>query len=223
MLPLYLPPEADAPLRLLCLGAHADDIEIGCGGTVLRLLAERPDTTVRWIVFSGREQRAEEARQSADAFLEGASDGQVDILQFRDGYFPYQGADIKDWFEALKRQYRPSLVLTHWEGDAHQDHRLIAELTRNTFRDALVLSYEIPKYDGDIGRPNLYVPLMRAQAERKLGMLRRFFPSQAGRGWFTDDTFVGLARLRGIECNAPDGLAEAFHVNKAVVSFRCPK
>jgi LmbE family N-acetylglucosaminyl deacetylase len=216
MLRLVLPPERERPLKLLCLGAHADDIEIGCGGTLLRLAAEVPDLAVRWIVFSGNERRAEEARHSAAAFLNGIAERRVEVLSFRDGYFPFCGAEIKDCFEALKREYRPSLVLTHWPGDAHQDHRLIAELTHNTFRDHLVLSYEIPKYDGDIGRPNFYVPLTRAQAQRKVDTLRRFFPSQAGRGWFTDETFLALARLRGIECNAPDGLAEAFHARKLV-------
>jgi LmbE family N-acetylglucosaminyl deacetylase len=214
MLRLVLPPER--PLNLLCLGAHADDLEIGCGGTVLRLAAEMPDLAVRWIVFSGSERRAEEARHSAAAFLSGVADRRIEVMSFRDGYFPYEGAGIKDCFEVLKREFRPSLVLTHWQGDAHQDHRLIAELTHNTFRDHLVLSYEIPKYDGDIGRPNFYVPLSRTQAERKVETLRRFFPSQAGRGWFTDETFLALARLRGIECNAPDGLAEAFHARKIV-------
>jgi LmbE family N-acetylglucosaminyl deacetylase len=217
MLRLVLPPERERPFRLLCLGAHADDIEIGCGGTVLRLAAEVPDLAVRWVVFSGNERRAEEARHSAAAFLGGVAERRIEVMSFRDGYFPYVGAEIKDCFEVLKREYRPSLVLTHWAGDAHQDHRLIAELTHNTFRDHLVLSYEIPKYDGDVGRPNFYVPLTRAQAARKVETLRRFFPSQAGRGWFTDETFLALARLRGIECNAPEGLAEAFHAKKIVL------
>lgn len=216
MLRLSLPPDRDRPLKLLCLGAHPDDIEIGCGGTVLRLAAEAPDLVVRWIVFSGNERRAEEARHGAAAFLQGIGERRVEVMSFRDGYFPSVGAEIKDCFEALKREFRPSLILTHWQGDAHQDHRLIAELTHNTFRDHLVLAYEIPKYDGDIGRPNFYVPLTRAQARRKVETLRRAFPSQAGRGWFTDETFLALARLRGIECNAPEGLAEAFHARKIV-------
>src|SRR5919202_354185 len=217
MLRLLLPSGRERPFRLLCLGAHPDDLEIGCGGTVLRLAAEVPELAVRWVVFSGNERRAEEARHGAAAFLATVADRRVEVMSFRDGYFPYAGAEIKDCFEALKREEpRPSLVLTHWHGDAHQDHRLIAELTRHTFRDHLILEYEIPKYDGDLGRPNLYVPLTRAQAQRKVETLRRSFPSQAGRGWFTDETFLALARLRGIECNAPDGLAEAFFARKLV-------
>ncbi len=153
MLSLVLPPERPRPLQLLCLGAHADDIEIGCGGTVLRLAAEISDLVVRWIVFSGAGQRMIEARNSATAFLENVARKQIEVLGFRDGYFPFQGADIKDYFELIKRDFNPSLVLTHWQGDAHQDHRLLAELTHNTFRDHLVLEYEIPKYDGDMGNP----------------------------------------------------------------------
>jgi LmbE family N-acetylglucosaminyl deacetylase len=214
MLPLRLP---DRPLQLLCLGAHADDIEIGCGGTLLRLLAEHPDAVVRWIVFSGSERRAAEARHSAAEFLAAIQDRRVEVLSFRDGYFPFDGAAIKDCFEALKQEFAPSLILTHWRGDAHQDHRLIAELTHNTFRDHLVLEYEIPKYDGDLGTPNLFVPLTEAQLRRKSEALLRHFPSQHGRAWFTAETFAALARLRGIECNAPDGLAEAFYARKLVL------
>lgn len=146
-------------LKLLCLGAHADDIEIGCGGTVLRLAAEVPDLIVQWIVFSGIGARGAEASNSAAAFLENVSEKRVEVLEFRDGYFPYQGAEIKDRFEAIKRDFNPSLVLTHCRSDAHQDHRLIAELTHNTFRDHLVLEYEIPKYDGDLGNPAVFVTL----------------------------------------------------------------
>ena len=159
MLSLVLPPAPRrGPLKLLCLGAHADDIEIGCGGTVLRLTAEVPDLVARWIVFSGVGLRAAEARNSAAAFLENISEKQIEVLGFRDGYFPFQGADIKDCFETVKRDFDPSLILTHWQGDAHQDHRLMAELTHNTFRDHLVLEYEITKYDGDLRNPNLLVP-----------------------------------------------------------------
>jgi LmbE family N-acetylglucosaminyl deacetylase len=217
LLSFVLPPERREKLKLLCLGAHADDIEIGCGGTVLRLAAEVPDLVARWIVFSGVGSRGAEARNSAAAFLEDISEKQIEVLEFRDGYFPFQGADIKDFFEAVKRDFDPSLVLTHWQGDAHQDHRLVAELTHNTFRDHLVLEYEIPKYDGDLGNPALFVPLTQAQVRRKIEIISQHFPSQRGRRWFSDETFLALARLRGIGCNAPEGLAEAFHVRKIVV------
>jgi LmbE family N-acetylglucosaminyl deacetylase len=204
------------PLKLLCLGAHSDDIEIGCGGTVLRLAAEVRDLIVRWIVFSGASPRGTEARNSADAFLERISKKRIEVLSFRDGYFPFQGADIKDCFEALKRDFDPSLILTHRLGDAHQDHRLLAELTHNTFRDHLVLEYEIPKYDGDLGNPNFFVPLAKAQVSRKVEIVGRYFPSQRERSWFSDETFLAMARLRGVGCNAPEGLAEAFYARKIV-------
>jgi LmbE family N-acetylglucosaminyl deacetylase len=217
LLRLILPLERRDRLKLLCLGAHADDIEIGCGGTILRLAAEIPDLIVRWIVFSGVGPRTAEARNSATAFLENVSEKQIEILGFRDGYFPFEGADIKDCFEAVKRDFDPSLILTHWQGDAHQDHRLVAELTHNTFRDHLVLEYEIPKYDGDLGNPNLFVPLTQAQFRRKVEAIGHHFSSQRGRSWFSDETFLAMARLRGIGCNSPEGLAEAFYVRKIVL------
>jgi LmbE family N-acetylglucosaminyl deacetylase len=198
------------------LGAHPDDIEIGCGGTVLRLIAELPDLIVRWIVFSGDDCRQAEARNSAASFLSGVAESRVEVLAFRDGYFPFLGSDIKDRFEAIKRDFEPSLILTTWRGDAHQDHRLLAELTHNTFRDHLVLEYEIPKYDGDIANPNLFVPLTRMQVDRKVETIIQHFPSQQRRTWFTGDTIRAMARLRGIGCNAPEGLAEGFYVGKTV-------
>ena len=216
MLRLILPPDGRGSLRLLCLGAHSDDIEIGCGGTILRIAAEVPGLVVRWIVFSGDEQRGTEARNSAAAILEHVSEKQIEVLGFRDGYFPSQSADIKDYFEAVKRDFDPSLILTHWQNDAHQDHRLLAELTFNTFRNHLVLEYEIPKYDGDLGNPNFFVPLTRAQLQRKIDIISHHFVSQRGRSWFVDETFVAMARLRGIGCNAPEGVAEAFYVRKLV-------
>ena len=217
MLRLIIPPAGREPLRLLCLGAHSDDIEIGCGGTILRIAAEIPGLVVRWIVFSGDERRGTEARNSAAAVLEHVTEKQIEVLGFRDGYFPTQHADIKDHFEALKRDFDPSLILTHRLNDAHQDHRLLAELTFNTFRDHLVLEYEIPKYDGDLGNPNFFVPLTRAQLQQKIDTISRHFVSQRGRNWFVDETFVAMARLRGIGCNAPEGVAEAFYVRKIVL------
>lgn len=217
MLRLTLPVGRDGGLKLLCLGAHSDDIEIGCGGTVLRLLAEFPGASVRWMVFSGEGAREAEAREAAGAFLAESAEAKVDVLKFRDGYFPSVGADIKDRFEALKREFQPSLVLTHWRSDAHQDHRLISELTHNTFRNHLVLEYEIPKYDGDFGNPNLFVPLTRAQLRRKAETILTKFRTQSGRGWFTEETFAALARLRGIACNAEEGVAEGFYANKLTI------
>jgi LmbE family N-acetylglucosaminyl deacetylase len=216
LLRLILPPDRRESLRLLCLGAHADDIEIGCGGTILRIAAEMPGLVVRWVVFSGDERRRTEARNSAAAVLENVSEKQIEVLGFRDGYFPSQGANIKDHFEAVKRDFDPSFILTHWQNDAHQDHRLLAELTFNTFRNHLVLEYEIPKYDGDLGNPNFFVPLTRAQLQRKIDTISHHFVSQQGRSWLTDETFVAIARLRGIGCNAPEGVAEAFYVRKIV-------
>ena len=217
LLSLVFPSAGCGELKLLCLGAHPDDIEIGCGGTILRLVAEVPNLVVRWIVFSGAGRRAAEARDSAATFLEDVADKQIEVLGFRDGYFPFVGAEIKDCFESVKRNFDPSLVLTHWRGDAHQDHRLLAELTHNTFRDHLVLEYEIPKYDDDLGNPNFYVSLTRAQFFQKIESIGRHFISQRERSWFSDETFLALARLRGIGCNAREGLAEAFHARKLVL------
>ena len=217
MLPFTIPSAGDAPLKVLCLGAHADDIEVGCGGTILRLAAEMPTLCVRWVVFSGEGVREAEARNSATTFLRGVGDSRVDVLRFRDGYFPFQGAEIKDFFETLKQDFQPAIVLTHGTADAHQDHHLLAKLTHNTFRNHVVLEYEIPKYDGDLGNPNLFVPLTRTQLQGKIAAIRQNFPSQHGRSWFSDDTFEGLARLRGIGCNAPEGVAEAFYVKKIVL------
>jgi LmbE family N-acetylglucosaminyl deacetylase len=216
LLSLTIPPDRRGSFRLLCLGAHSDDIEIGCGGTILRIAAEVPDLVVRWIVFSGDERRRNEARNSAAAILEHVPQKQIELLGFRDGYFPSQSADIKDYFESVKRDFDPSLILTHWQNDAHQDHRLLAELTFNTFRNHLVFEYEIPKYDGDLGNPNFFVPLTRAQLQQKIDAISHHFLSQRGRSWFEDETFVAMARLRGIGCNAPEGVAEAFHVRKIV-------
>ena len=204
-------------LHVLCLGAHADDIEIGCGGTILRLAAEYPEMSLRWIVFSAAEGRRDEAETSARHFVSGIADASVTILNFRDGFFPSQHAEIKEAFEQLKRDYQPSLILTHHREDLHQDHRLVSELTLNTFRNHLIWEYEIPKYDGDFGNPNLFVPLSTDLAQRKVAALLEYFPSQCKRAWFTADTFLALLRIRGIGCNSPSGLAEGFYCRKAVI------
>jgi LmbE family N-acetylglucosaminyl deacetylase len=202
--------------RVLALGAHCDDIEIGCGGTLLRLAAERPDLEVRWVVFCSNPERAVEARASAAAFLEAAATPTVVVHGFRDGYLPHSGAAVKDEFEAQKRAWSPDLILTHYRHDLHQDHRLVSELTWNTWRNHLILEYEIPKYDGDLGAPNFFSPLPAATLDKKIALLLQHFPTQAGKPWFTADLFRALARIRGMECVAPEGLAEAFYCRKAV-------
>jgi LmbE family N-acetylglucosaminyl deacetylase len=218
MLPLLLPRDAGTPLKLLFLGAHCDDIEIGCGGTILQLLAGRPDAQVTWVVFSSTPVREQEARMAATLFLgEAAARSRVVIHRFRDGYFPAQGADIKQAFEALKREVDPDVIFTHCRDDRHQDHRTVSDLTWNTWRRHLVLEYEIPKYDGDLGHPNVFSPLTRELCERKARHICEAFRSEAGKGWLTEDTFLALARLRGIECAAPGGHAEAFHGRKLVL------
>lgn len=216
MLPLTFG-RTGAPLRLLCLGAHCDDIEIGAGGTILRLLAEHPGSQVDWVVLSSNPEREKEARAAAADFLAGAGSARVRVEAFRESFFPYQGAAIKDFFEEVKATVSPDLVLTHHRRDEHQDHRLVAELTWNTFRNHLVAEYEIPKYEGDLGHPNLFVPLSRQLAARKVDLIVRHFPSQAGRSWFRPETFQAVMSLRGVESNAPDGLAEAFHCRKIVL------
>jgi len=217
MLPLSLGTGPGKPLQLLCLGAHSDDIEIGCGGTILKLLEAYPGSSVTWVVFSANESREAEARSSAAAFLSLAAEANVIVHHFKESYFPHSGSAIKDSFEELKRSTKPDLVLAHHRHDVHQDHRTIAELVWNTFRNHLIAEYEIPKYEGDLGHPNLYVPLTRAQSTRKIELLIEHFASQAGRGWFRPETFQGLMSIRGIECNAPEAQAEAFHLRKAVL------
>jgi LmbE family N-acetylglucosaminyl deacetylase len=207
---------AGRPLSVLCLGAHSDDIEIGCGGTMLRLLAEHPDTEVYWVVFAGEGARAEEAAKSASRFLAGAGHTDVVINQFKDGFFPYVGADIKQFFEALKKRASPDLIFTHYRQDLHQDHRLISELTWNTFRNHLILEYEIAKYDGDLGTPGFFVHLDEAFCRRKIDYILQCFESQTSKAWFSEDTFYAMLRLRGLESNAPEKYAEAFYCRKMV-------
>jgi LmbE family N-acetylglucosaminyl deacetylase len=201
------------PRRVLALGAHADDIEIGCGGTLLRLAAEAR-LVVKWVVFCSTPERAREARASAAAFLEGA-ERDVVVRDFRDGFLPYSGAQVKEAFEELKREFSPDLVFTHHRDDRHQDHRLVSELTWNTWRDHLILEYEIPKYDADLGAPNVFVALPEGTLERKIDLVLEHFPSQAGKHWLTRDLLRSLARIRGVECASP--LAEAFHGRKLVI------
>lgn len=202
---------------LLCLGAHSDDIEIGCGGTVHKIIAASRDLTVRWVVFSADGVRADEARSSSADLLADVANKTVTVENFRNGFFPYIGAEIKSYFESLKESCRPDLILTHCRHDLHQDHRVISELTWNTFRDHAILEYEIPKYDGDLGSPNAFVTLSENEVDEKIAGLEKHFRSQQQKQWFTADTFRSLCRLRGIECASPTGLAEGFYARKIVV------
>jgi len=212
MLNLDLVRDPNAPFRILALGAHCDDIEIGCGGALLRLQREHRNLLVDWVVFSSSDVREKEARASAERFLDAAKAKRVVVHRFRNGYFPQEWAAIKDAFEALKGEVQPDLIFTHHHGDLHQDHRTIAELTWNTFRDHLVLEYEIPKYDPDLGSPNLDVRLDDSLAQRKAHDIVECYPSQADKHWFTEDTFLALMRLRGVQCGGRD--AEAFYARK---------
>ena len=214
MLSLQL--EGAGPLRVLAIGSHADDIEIGCGGTLLRLAALR-ELEVHWVVLSASEERGSEARMSAEAFLAGTTASEVFVEGFRDAFFRY-GGEVKEYFETLKARVSPDLILTHHGSDLHQDHRLVAELTWNTFREHLILEYEIPKYDGDLGSPSVFVPLDEETARRKAGLLLESFPSQRSKPWFTEDLFLALMRLRGMECASPSGYAEGFYARKLVLS-----
>jgi LmbE family N-acetylglucosaminyl deacetylase len=204
-------------LRVLCLGAHSDDIEIGCGGTILRLQEEYPDIDFHWVVFGATGHRMDEARASAESFLAKAGRKTIVLKDFRNSFFPYLGEQIKEIFEEIKHATNPDLILTHYRDDLHQDHRLISQLTWNTFRDHFILEYEIPKYDGDLGKPNFFVPLDKSTCDRKTAMIIGHFPSQASRQWFSEDTFLALMRLRGIEANSPTRYAEAFYCRKAVL------
>jgi LmbE family N-acetylglucosaminyl deacetylase len=198
--------------RVLCLGAHSDDIEIGCGGTLLKLLRDRRDLQVQWVVFSGRGSRSSEARASANAFLAGAAKPKVVVRQFRDSFFPTQLKEIKRYFETIKSNFEPDLVFTHYRDDRHQDHRVVSDLTWNTFRNHVILEYEIPKYDGDLGTPNFFVRLEKDVCQEKVVYLCRHFQTQANKHWFAEETFRGLMRLRGMECAS--AYAEAFYCRK---------
>ncbi|HWN94955.1 MAG TPA: PIG-L deacetylase family protein [Methylomirabilota bacterium] len=215
MLPLKFD-KADRSLRVLCLGAHSDDIEIGCGGTILRLISEGWRLDVHWVVLCANETRGEEARAGAKDFLSGAAQQKISIERFRDGFLPYSGPPVKEYFEELKKGASPDVIFTHHRADLHQDHRLVCELTWNTFRDHLILEYEVPKFDGDLGRPNFFVSLDEKLARRKIDLLMKHFGSQRTKHWFTEDTFLGLMRLRGVEARTAGRFAEAFYCRKIV-------
>lgn len=215
---LFLPNDIDEPLNILCLGAHCDDIEIGCGGTILRLVEAHPKLEITWVVFSSNEIRAKETASSFDKFLAPIRKKSLEINRFRNGYFPYVGPEIKDYFEELKARVQPDIIFSHYKNDLHQDHRVIAELTWNTFRDHWILEYEIPKFDGGMGSPNLFVPTSIDHAEKKSEILLECYKTQTKRSWFSKSTFDALMRLRGIECNSESGYAEAYYSRKIVLS-----
>jgi LmbE family N-acetylglucosaminyl deacetylase len=210
---------ASRTLRVLCIGAHCDDIEIGCGGTVRMLQSRGRKPTIDWVVLSGSEERRLETQRAMHMLVETPCRGELLFGDFADGRFPAEYAGIKDFCEALKRLPAPDLILCHERDDRHQDHRLVNEMIWNTFRDHVVLEYEVPKWDGGLGHPNVYVPLSADEAGAKVDALLAAYASQAGRDWFNRETFVAMLRLRGIECRSPSGYAEAFHGRKLV--FGC--
>lgn len=206
----------ESELKILCLGAHCDDIEIGCGGTILKLIEEYSNITVYWVVFSSSEQRAQEATVSSNTFLKEVSNKKVVIKNLEDGFLYFQGKELHEYFEELKQEFSPDLIFTHYRQDKHQDHRLISDFTWNTFRNHLILEYEIPKYDGDLGLPNLFVHLDEAVCRRKIKYVMDAFPTQNNKQWFTQEAFHSILRTRGIESSSPSRYSEAFHCRKIV-------
>ena len=212
---LHFKPDFPPEPTVLCLGAHCDDIEIGCLGTLLELRGRYPRAHFHWVILAGDDAREAESRQAAQRAL--GAHCSVEVQRFAGSYLPYEGRAVKDHFESVARRVQPDLIFTHHLADRHQDHRVLAELTWNTFRRHQILEYEIPKYEGDLGHPNVYVPLSETSLAHKLDVLMESFPTQAHRSWFSRDLFKGHLRLRGVECNAASGHAEAFHGRKIVV------
>jgi LmbE family N-acetylglucosaminyl deacetylase len=217
MLKLELSLPKDRPLNVLCLGAHSDDIEIGCGGTILKILSGNPAIRIHWVVLGAGSDREKEARESAERFLVAAMHKEITVKGFRDSFFPYIGSEIKQYFEEMKKRVSPDLIFTHYRHDLHQDHRLVSELTWNTFRDHLILEYEVIKYDGDLGAPNVFVQLGDEHAHKKAKYILEVFQTQGSRNWFTEDAFMSIMRIRGLESNAPEKLAEAFYCRKLIL------
>ena len=217
MLRFQLPTPANRAIRILCVGAHSDDIEIGCGGTILRLLSEYDDVEAYWVVLGSSGQRDAEAVASAEKFLAEARKKEIIVEHFKNSFFPYTGEEIKNFFEKLKETVSPDIVFTHHRGDLHQDHRLTSELTWNTYRNHLILEYEILKYDGDLGSPNLFVHLDETICQKKVTTILDSFETQRDKDWFTVDAFFALLRMRGIESKAPGKYAEAFYCRKVVL------
>ena len=219
MLPLTFQPRTKAGegMRLLCLGAHADDIEIGCGGTILHLLKAFPKTQVDWVVFTSGATREKEARRAASDFLQHAASSRVTVFEFEDGFLPNRWDAVKRKFEEIKSGCNPDLIFSHYEHDRHQDHRLVNELTWNTFRNHAILEYEIPKFDGDLGNPSVFVPLDESEVSQKVALLLDCYQTQRDKHWFDEETFRSLCRIRGMECRSPSGYAEAFYARKLVL------
>jgi len=213
-----LPLSSNSIRRVLCLGAHSDDIEIGIGGTVLSLINHTPDLEIYWVVFSAPGPRADEAKHSAEDFLKGVANKRVEIGSFRESYFPSEWPSIKEWFERIKEKFDPDVVFTHYRDDRHQDHRVLSDLAWNTFRNHLILEYEIVKYDGDLGQANVFIPLSKQISTRKISLLLKHFKTQQTKHWFTSDTFAAMHRIRGVECNSPTGMAEAFYCRKLLLN-----
>jgi LmbE family N-acetylglucosaminyl deacetylase len=217
MMKITFDTDNNQPIKILCLGAHSDDLEIGCGGTLLELLKKYPNLEIYWVVFSSNTTRANEAISSANDLLGEIPARTIVTKEFQESYFPYIGKEIKDYFEELKKQFAPNLIFTHRRDDMHQDHRLVSELTWNTYRNHLILEYEIPKYEGDLGSPNLYVHLDQETCNRKVQLILQHFKSQTTRQWFSRDTFRSILNLRGVESNSPSGYAEGFYCRKFVL------
>lgn len=214
MIRLYPEKNVTEPLNILCIGAHCDDIEIGCGATILKMLRERTNVNVYWLIFCSTEDRRNEAIAGAKLFCSGAARLSTKILGFRDGYLPYEGPSIKDSIEAVKRQFQPDIIFTHYRNDLHQDHRKVSELTWNTYRDHMILEYEIPKWDGDLSSPTAYVAIDDCFVDEKISALKSIYASQRDKHWFTSDLFRSIMRIRGMEAASPTGFAEAFYCRK---------
>lgn len=213
---LRITPPTDRALRVVALGAHADDIEIGAGGLIQRLVADTPSLSIRWLVASATPERRREAEKASSRLVGSVSDCTLDIGDLRDGFLPFLGPAPKEWL-IRHAGFEPDIVICPRGEDLHQDHRLVGQLAWQVFRSSLIFEYEIPKYEGDLGRPNVYVVLDRATAERKVATILEAFPSQRSRRWFEPETFWALLRLRGIEAASPTGFAEAFHASKIVL------
>jgi len=219
MLKFELNNKSGKALKILCLGAHCDDIEIGCGGTLLSILENNKNSEVHWIVLSSDQQRGKEARSSANIFLNNTLRKKIDVNKFRNGYFPYIGTEIKDYFEEIKERISPDVIFTHYRYDLHQDHRTVSELTWNTFRNNLIFEYEIPKYDGDIGSPNCYVPLELNVCHNKIKNILASFTTQSEKHWLKEELLLSIMRIRGMECVSPTNYAEAFYCRKMVLEY----
>jgi LmbE family N-acetylglucosaminyl deacetylase len=217
MLNFQLNNKSGKTMKILCLGAHCDDIEIGCGGTLLRILENNRNSEVHWVVLSSDLQRGKEARSSANIFLNNARRKRIDVNKFRNGYFPYIGTEIKDYFEDIKENISPDVIFTHYRDDLHQDHRIVSELTWNTFRNHLILEYEIPKYDGDFGVPNCFIPLESSVCKNKIKNILAYYTTQSEKHWFKEDLFLSIMRMRGMECASSTNYAEAFYCRKIVL------